>query len=130
VRTATDSFAENGGVAALSVNSASENVGYSSFGLRAAALMWLADGMALIPRASFAWQHAFGDVNPTVGVAFQSTGAAFNTAGVPIARDAALVDAGLHLRLNAYTKFGIAYQGQLSTSTQIHALTGRFTLNF
>jgi hypothetical protein len=50
--------------------------------------------MALTPRASVAWQHAFGDVNPAAALAFQSTGAAFSVAGVPVARDAAQVEAG------------------------------------
>src|SRR5215831_6528026 len=50
-------------------------------------------GMALIPRVSVAWQHAFGDVTPTAALSFQSIGSGFNILGVPIARDAALVEA-------------------------------------
>src|SRR5262249_31738049 len=36
------------------------------------------NGMALIPRASVAWQHAFGDMTPTAALSFQSIGSGFN----------------------------------------------------
>src|SRR5262249_38677508 len=38
----------------------------------------LQNGMALIPRVSVAWQHAFGDVTPTAALSFQSIGSGFN----------------------------------------------------
>jgi len=53
----------------------------------------------LMPRASLAWQHAFGTVTPSALLTFQSTGATFGILGVPIARDAALVEAGGDLQL-------------------------------
>jgi uncharacterized protein with beta-barrel porin domain len=52
-----------------------------------------------VPRGTLQWQHAFGDVTPVTGLAFQGTGRSFTTAGIPIARDAALVEAGLRLAL-------------------------------
>jgi uncharacterized protein with beta-barrel porin domain len=45
------------------------------------------NGVLLVPRASLAWQHAFGTATPTAALAFRSTGAAFGIWGVPIARD-------------------------------------------
>jgi hypothetical protein len=89
----TASFTETGGVSALAGTGNREDVGYSTLGARLATNYLLQNGMALIPRVSVAWQHAFGDVTPTAALSFQSIGAGFNILGVPIARDAALVEA-------------------------------------
>jgi outer membrane autotransporter protein len=126
----TGGFLETGGLAALSGTGNSENVGYSTLGARAATAIMLANGTALVPRASVAWQHAFGDVTPAAGVAFQSTGAAFSVAGVPIARGSALVEAGSDLRFSPNAKIGVAYTGALAAHAQTHAVKGGFTWNF
>lgn len=56
-------------------------------------------GMQVAPRASVAWQHAYGDVTNDLGLAFASTGTGFMISGVPIARDSALLTAGVDLRI-------------------------------
>jgi outer membrane autotransporter protein len=130
VRTATNGFLETGGLAALSAGSTKDSVGYSSLGLRAATDIMLANGTAIVPRAAVAWQHAFDSVTPTAAVAFQSTGAAFSVAGVPIAREAALVEGGLDLRFTPHSKIGAAYTGELANHVQAHAVKGGFTWDF
>jgi outer membrane autotransporter protein len=55
----TASFTETGGVSALAGTGNKEDVGYSILGARVATYYLLQNGMALIPRASVAWQHAF-----------------------------------------------------------------------
>ena len=75
------SFLESGGAAALSGASSHENIGYSSLGVRMATFMPLANGTVLVPRATLAWQYAFGDVTPSAALAFQGTGTAFTVAG-------------------------------------------------
>src|SRR5262249_54376713 len=99
-----------------------EDIGYSTLGARVATYYLLQNGMALIPRASVAWQHAFGEVTPTAALSFQSTGAGFNILGVPIARDAALVEAGGDLQLTAQAKIGVSYAGQLANSAHDHSV--------
>jgi subtilase-type serine protease len=126
----TDSFTETGGAAALSGSGNHENVGYTSLGLRTAVTYMLGYHMVLVPRASAAWQHAFGDVDPTAALAFQSTGAAFSIGGVPLARDAALVEAGFDLRVSPRATFGLSYSGQLADHIQDHAAKGNFTVRF
>jgi outer membrane autotransporter protein len=126
----TGSFAEAGGVSALAGSGNKDDVGYSTLGLRAATSYLLQSGMALIPRASLAWQHAFGALTPTAGLAFQSTGAGFVIAGVPLARDAALVEAGADLQLTLQAKVGLAYTGQLADGTHDHSVKGNFTWRF
>jgi outer membrane autotransporter protein len=126
----TASFAETGGVSALAGAGNRDDVGYSTLGARVATYYLLQNGMALIPRASVAWQHAFGDVTPTAALSFQSTGAGFNIFGVPIARDAALVEAGGDLQLTAQAKIGLSYAGQLANSAHDHSVKGNFTWRF
>ena len=126
----TASFTETGGVSALAGTGHKEDVGYSTLGARLATYYLLQNGMALIPRASVAWQHAFGDVTPTAALSFQSIGSGFNTLGVPIARDAALVEAGGDLQLTAQAKVGVSYAGQLANSAHDHSVKGNFTWRF
>jgi outer membrane autotransporter protein len=90
----------------------------------------LSNGTVLVPHVSAQWQHAFGDVTPTVAVAFESTGAGFSTAGLPIAADAAVTEAGIDWRISPRMKFGIAYQGEFAQNAQTHAGTATFTWNF
>ena len=124
------SFLESGGAAALAGSATHENMGYSSLGLRLASIMPLANGTVLVPRATVAWQYAFGDVTPTAGLAFQGTGTAFTVAGVPIARNSALVEGGFDWRFTPQAKLGVSYLGELAASAQTHAIKGAFTWDF
>jgi len=124
------SFLESGGIAALSGASAKDNIGYSWLGVRAATAVPLANGTVLVPRATLQWQHAFGDVTPNAALAFQATGTAFTVAGIPIARDAALVEAGFEWRFSPSARLGAFYQGELAAHAQTHAVKGAFTWGF
>jgi len=126
----TGGFTEGGGAAALAGARASEDVGYSSMGLRLATSLALSNGMALVPRASAYWQHAFGDVTPGAALAFLGGGASFTIAGVPLARDAAVLESGFDLRLTPQAKIGVWYFGELASGLQDHAVKGNFTWNF
>ncbi len=126
----TDGFTEAGGAAALAGAAAKEDVGYSSLGLRAATVYMLQNGMALLPRATVAWQHAFGDVVPAASLAFVAGGAPFTTAGVPIARDAALLEAGFDLRVTLRATLGVAYTGELAGNARDHSVKGTFSWKF
>jgi outer membrane autotransporter protein len=130
VRLDTDAFSEHGGAASLNVAANSFEVGYATFGVRAASLVPLDNGMVLIPRASAAWQHAFKDVTPDAAVAFQSTAATFVVAGVPIARDARLAEAGIDLAINRQGTVGVSYTGQIASNVADHAAKGKFSWKF
>jgi outer membrane autotransporter protein len=126
----TDGFAESGGVAALNGSRSNDDVGYSTLGARLATSYLLPNGMALLPRVSAAWQHAFNGIAPTAALAFQNTGAGFAITGVPLAREAALVETALDLRVSPQAKLGLSYSGQLAGHLQDHAVKGNFTWNF
>jgi uncharacterized protein with beta-barrel porin domain len=54
----------------------------------------------------------------------------FLIAGVPLARDSALVDAGADWRASPLMRFGVAYIGQLSGRVHDNGVKGNFTWNF
>jgi outer membrane autotransporter protein len=86
--------------------------------------------VAVTARGTLGWRHAFGDVVPTTALAFASGGVPFTIAGVPIARDSAIVEAGFDLDLAANAKFGIGYFGQLARDAQDHAVKGNLLVRF
>ncbi|MFG1465914.1 autotransporter-associated beta strand repeat-containing protein [Xanthobacter sp. DSM 24535] len=126
----TDSFTETGGVAALGTAGQSLDATFTTLGLRGSALLGVANGMAVTARGTLGWQHAFGDVTPELTFAFASGGVPFTIAGVPIARDAAVVEAGLDVAVSADAKLGIAYSGQLADDAYDHGVRGNFVLRF
>jgi subtilase-type serine protease len=50
--------------------------------------------------------------------------------GVPIARNAALIDAGADLRINAQAKLGLYYWGQQANTAHENGLRGTLTWMF
>jgi uncharacterized protein with beta-barrel porin domain len=61
---------------------------------------------------------------------FLSTSTSFMVAGVPLAPDSALVDAGFDLRLRPQATIGVSYVGQLAGHAQDHALKGKFAWDY
>jgi len=126
----TDSIRERGGaLASLRGSAESQDVGYSTVGLRAATTMQFG-GMQVVPHVSAAWQHAFDDVTPGAALAFASTGIGFAIDGVPLAEDTALIDAGLDLALGENTSAGVSYSGQFGDGVSDNAVKGRFAWLF
>ncbi len=85
--------------------------------------------MDLTLRGGLAWRHAFGDVDPKTTLAFAG-GSPFTISGLPIARDGALVEAGLDLAIGRSATLGVAYTGQLAQDTQDHAFKGVLAVRF
>jgi outer membrane autotransporter protein len=130
VRLKTDAFNERGGAAVLAGAANNFEVGYSTLGIRAASMIPLGGDMVLVPRASVAWQHAFNDVTPLGVLAFQNAGVPFVIAGVPIARDSVLGEAGLDLAIGRNATVGVSYVGQVARSVHDHAAKGKFSWKF
>ena len=127
----SDGFTEKGGASALSGDAATADVGYTTLGVRIAARRVLSGGMVLVPRASLAWQYAFGDLTPEASLSFaDASDLAFTVAGAPIAQNAALVDAGIDLEVNDALRIGLSYYGQLSSEAQDSAVRGSLTWKF
>ncbi|TCR59429.1 autotransporter domain-containing protein [Bosea sp. BK604] len=124
----TDGFNEIGGAAALSGRGDDTNLGYATLGLRASTAFALS-GMDLTLRGTLAWRHAFGDVDPATTLAFSGSNA-FTVAGLPIAKNAALVEAGLDLAISKNATLGVSYAGQLATDTQDHTFKANLAVKF
>ncbi len=90
----------------------------------------LANGFVLTPHLSAAWQHAVGNVTPAAALAFAGNGAPFVTAGVPLARDAALVEAGVDLNLSRQLALQLVYFGQLASRVQDNSVMGNLRWRF
>jgi outer membrane autotransporter protein len=125
----TGGFTESGGVAALTSAGGDIDTGYSTLGVRAATEL-LIDGMVAIPHVAAAWQHAFNDVTADAALAFSGTAANFVVSGVPIARDAALIEAGVRVEVARDAMLGVSYQGQLASDVQDHGISGRLDWRF
>jgi outer membrane autotransporter protein len=116
----TDGFAEAGGPASLIGASGDASTTFSTLGLHAATP--LPGTAGLVAKGTIGWRHAFGTVTPTAQLAFAAGGTPFNIAGVSIAEDAALLEAGLDGHLSDHETLGIAYSGQLGNNAQQHEI--------
>lgn len=128
VDTHGDGFGEDGGAAALSVRGGGPDVTFASLGLRGDQVLDFGGAQGLFS-AAVAWRHAFGDRRPESLHAF-SAGDAFTVTGVPIARNAAVVEAGFDLRLPPRAALGLSYGGQLAGSARDHGLKGSLVVRF
>ena len=98
----------------------------STLGARASTLFETNGAMAAL-HGMLGWQHAHDDVTPVSTFAFD-TGSPFAIAGMPIARDALVVEAGLDVALPGNAALGASYAGQIATDAQAHAFKLRFDL--
>ncbi|MCA0035262.1 autotransporter domain-containing protein [Mesorhizobium sp. B263B2A] len=106
----TDGFTETGGPAALTSQGRTADATFTTLGLRGSTDFMLG-GIGATARGMLGWRHAFGDVTPTSNFAFAG-GDAFTIAGVPIAKDSALVEAGVDLPLASNATLGLSYTGR------------------
>lgn len=114
-------FQESGGSAALSGASQSNQTTTTTLGVRGRQALTL-DKFEGSITAGAGWRHAFGDLNPTTKMAFDA-GNAFTVAGAPIARNAALLEAGLETSMGRSGTVGLSYAGQFGSGTQDHSAT-------
>ena len=124
-----DDFSEVGGAAALNVFQRSYDVGTVTAGLQGQAALseQLGTGLPIVVRGLLGYRRAFGDVEPRALLAFGGTGQAFQTAGVPIARDALVASAGLDVQIAPLVTIGVNYTGQVGDRAQDHAFKGVFS---
>ncbi|MCG7504885.1 autotransporter domain-containing protein [Mesorhizobium retamae] len=124
----TDGFAEQGRVAALTVYGGSNDLTFTTLGIRASTEFELG-GAKATARGTIGWRHGFGDITPTVSQAFTGS-SAFTIAGAPIARDAAVLEAGLDFAISPSAKLGVSYQGQVGTRTGDHGVRADLNVKF
>ncbi|MCV6805861.1 autotransporter outer membrane beta-barrel domain-containing protein, partial [Achromobacter ruhlandii] len=112
-------FSENGGSAALSAGSDSNDITTTTVGLRGKLDTEIAGAPARL-RASLGWRHAMGDVDPERTMAF-SSGPSFTVAGTPVARNAAVTELGAEIAVSKNASIGLGYQGQFGNGSRENA---------
>ncbi|WP_305879377.1 autotransporter outer membrane beta-barrel domain-containing protein [Bradyrhizobium sp. 41S5] len=112
VNVASDAFRETGGAAALTGYNPTMEATFTTLGAHAATGFDLA-GVSTTARATVGWRHAFGAVTPITMVSF-ANGDPFTIAGTPLARDAAVLEAGLDARVSVDATINLSYSSQIS----------------
>jgi len=114
-------FTEEGGAAALSADSQKDDVTTFTLGLRGKTALNVGSNPAHL-FAGLGWRHASGDVDPGRSMSFvQGGGAAFNVAGAPIAKNAAVLDLGVEMSVGRNTAMGLGYSGQYGSDNTDHS---------
>ena len=112
----TRGFTESGGNAALTVKRKTNDLTYSTLGLRAhTALNFGQTDINL--QGTLRWRHAFGDVDPRSTRAFHG-GKAFTVAGTPTAQNAAIVEVGADVAVSRNLSLGLSYEGQYGSGNR------------
>ncbi|NDV88857.1 autotransporter domain-containing protein [Aurantimonas aggregata] len=109
----SDSFAENGGAARLNSGGGSSDTLFTTLGVRGSGDLTIA-GVDLSARGMVGWRHASGDRTPVAALAF-GAGQPFTVQGVPISRDAAIVEASVSTIIAPNVSLSFDYLGQIGT---------------
>ncbi|MFT4059683.1 MAG: autotransporter domain-containing protein [Legionella sp.] len=126
----SNSFHEYGGISALNGFSVSDKMVYSTFGVRFNGLLWQTNQFVWQTRGLIGWQHAYDAINPTSLFAFSGSNP-FAITGVPIARDAALIDTGIDMSThNDRLHFIVGYLAQIGGKTQDNGVQGTVNWRF
>ncbi|KXU83760.1 hypothetical protein CI15_24755 [Paraburkholderia monticola] len=124
----TDAFRERGGAGALSGQSSSSNTAFSTLGLRGASDFALGPTM-LTTTGTLGWRHAYGTLVPAQTMVFAGS-APYSVTGVPIARNAAVVEANIDAIVGKNARVGVGYSGQIGGGNQSHGVKARFLYRF
>lgn len=123
-----DGYTERGGAAALTGGSETMDTTFSTLGLRLSKEVSFGATTATL-RGALGWRHAFGDSSPTVSQAFVGWDA-FTVTGVPIAEDAAVLEAGVDMLITPSATLGIAYTGQYGDGVTENGFNARLSVKF
>ena len=129
IRVGRDGFSERGGAAPLTTRGQDYDVATSTVGVQAQGQIGALFGSTtpIFVRGLVGYRRAYGDVLPSTLFSFGVAGQTFLTAGVPVARDAVVAQAGLDWQVASETTLSLAYTGQIGADrTQIHGLKGGF----
>ncbi|PZQ82369.1 MAG: hypothetical protein DI549_11425, partial [Ancylobacter novellus] len=130
VNLSSDGFTESGSTAALTGGASSQDTVYSTLGVRASSEITLANGATLVPHLSLGWQHAYGDLDPSVVLSFTGSTSPFAVSGAPIARDSALVGLGFEYGFSDRVSASVSYTGQFGEDVTDNSIKGGLNIRF
>jgi outer membrane autotransporter protein len=124
----TNGFTEKGGAAAVSSQGANTGTAFSTLGLHASTGLDL-NGVKAAARGTLGWRHALGGATPRAKLAFAG-GDTFTMAGVPIAKNAAVLDTGLDFAVGKNTTLGVSYNGQFGSGVKDNGVRANLSIRF
>lgn len=124
----SDGFMEQGGAAALTVSGQSMDTGYATIGARMEHEFQI-NTVKAKAKAMLGWQTAFGDTNPKSLHSFGG-GSDFANVGMPIARNASVIEAGVDFDLTPRSTLGFSYRGQIAENARQHGINGMLSIRF
>lgn len=127
VHLSSGGFTEAGGAAALSSGGFDNDATFTTLGARLSRKLAIGD-TTFEARAALGWRHAFADA-PAARLSFAG-GDGFTVFGVPIARDAVALQAGVDFDLGAARRLGFSYDGQLASGAMENAFKASFSTRF
>ncbi|MDO5641142.1 MAG: autotransporter outer membrane beta-barrel domain-containing protein, partial [Paracoccus sp. (in: a-proteobacteria)] len=125
IRAKRDAFTETGGNAALNVASETSRTSFATLGVRASAEL----APSLKGYGNLGWRHAFGDVSPSLTANFDGSDA-FTVFGAPVARNAAVIEAGIGYQMSPLSTLSVSYSGQISSDARNHNIGAQFAMKF
>ncbi|MCU4121174.1 autotransporter domain-containing protein [Variovorax sp. N23] len=128
VNVRSEAFVERSGAAALHGASENDDITFGTLGMRGSTLLALGAADATL-HGTLGWRHASGDRTPSAKLAFVG-GSGFAVAGAPLARDAAVVEASVDIRLQRQLTLGVSYGAQLGDGLREHSVRAHVAWTF
>jgi outer membrane autotransporter protein len=75
------------------------------------------------------WRHAFAGAGPTATHAFAASDE-FTVTGAPIAKNSAVIEAGLDFAINSNVTLGVSYTGQFGSGAHENGAKAHFSVKF
>ncbi|WP_245261605.1 autotransporter domain-containing protein [Ancylobacter sp. FA202] len=124
-----DGFREAGGSAALASPGLDASASFGTLGARLSLPLGEQASLRLRLDASAAWQHVWGDALPALAVGFAG-GPGFTTTGAPLARNTALLEAGLTAQAGDRLHLGVQYTGQFGEGWRDNGVEASVRVSF
>lgn len=124
----TDGYSEAGGEAALTADEKTQDTTFTTIGLRAQALVSLGDVPVRLSGAA-EWRHSFGDLTPFATHAF-AEGDDFTVLGLPIAKDAFVLDLRAAVNLSENATLDMAYSAQFGSGFSDQGFRANLAVQF
>ncbi|WP_414832083.1 autotransporter domain-containing protein [Afifella sp. YEN Y35] len=125
-----DEISETGDVAGLAGDLESQNLLFSTLGLRASSFFTLPGGRLAVVAGHAGWRHAEGDLAPAAKLRFVAGGPGFATQAAPVAADAALLGASLSVAVAEMAMLSFSYDGEFAAEGHRHDFNGSFSMRF
>lgn len=128
--TASNTFREDGGEAALAGRNDANTVRYGSAGLRASSRVETEAAGTLAVMAGVGWQRVIGNATPSSQLALRAGGAAFAVNGAALTRDSIQLEGGLAMAAGKSSRISLVYSSQWARRAQNQTLQAQWRHQF